>query len=126
MAGFGALFRSLGKTVFAVYDKQANAAQQAQIIASVDHPYEAPTKGFDTLLLNETAESALRRFAARLVADGEWPLHLVAETPKAATPLGDLKNALRNYLGWSKGSGGAADLHDRGDAGDDEDGACCD
>jgi putative ATP-dependent endonuclease of the OLD family len=110
VAGFGALFRSLGKTVFAVYDKQTDAARQAQIVASVDYAYEAPTKGFENLLLNETADAALRRFAAQLVADGEWPPHLAAETPQGATPLDDLKNALRKYLGWSKGSGGAADL----------------
>jgi putative ATP-dependent endonuclease of OLD family len=55
-------------------------------------------------------EAALRRYAMQLVADGEWPQHLTAETPQAATPLADLKNALRKYLGWSKGSGGAADL----------------
>lgn len=110
LAGFGAFFRGLGKTVFAAYDKQTNATQQAQIVASVNHAYEAPIKGFETLLLNETAEAALRRFAAQLVADGEWPQHLAAETPQPATPLHDLKNALRKYLGWSKGSGGAADL----------------
>jgi putative ATP-dependent endonuclease of the OLD family len=110
VAGFGTLFRGLGKAVFAVYDKQTDATRQAQIVASVDHAYEAPTKGFENLLLNETAESALRRFAAQLVADGEWPLHLAAETPQATTPLDNLKNALRKYLGWSKGSGGAADL----------------
>lgn len=110
VAGFGALFRGLGKTVFAVCDRQTDAARQAQIIASVDHAYEAPTRGFENLLLNETAEAALRRFADQLVADGEWPLHLAAEMPQAATPLDDLKNALRKYLSWSKGSGGAADL----------------
>jgi putative ATP-dependent endonuclease of OLD family len=110
VSGFGTLFRGLGKTVLAVYDKQADAAQRAQIVASVDHAYEAPTKGFEDLLLNEVAESALRRFAAQLVADGEWPPHLAAEMPQAATPLDKLKNALRKYLGWSKGSGGAADL----------------
>ena len=110
MAGFGALFRGLGKIVFAVYDKQTDAGQQAQIVASVDHAYEAPTKGFENLLLNETAEGALRRFAAQLVADGEWPLHLATETPQPATPVYDLKNALRRYLVWSKGSAGAADL----------------
>ena len=110
MAGFGVFFRGLGKKVFAVYDKQTDVARQAEIVASVDHPYEAPTRGFEALLLNEMAEAALRRFAMQLVADGEWPQHLAAETPQAATPLADLKNALRKYLGWSKGSGGAGDL----------------
>lgn len=94
----------------AIFDKQTDAGQRAQIFASVDYAYEAPTKGFENLLLNETTEAALRRFAAQLVADGEWPQHLAAETPQAATPLDNLKSALRQYLGWSKGSGGAADL----------------
>jgi putative ATP-dependent endonuclease of the OLD family len=110
VAGFGVFFRGLGKKVFAVYDKQTDVARQAEIVASVDHPYEAPTRGFEALLLNEMAEAALRRFAMQLVADGEWPQHLAAETPQAATPLADLKSALRKYLGWSKGSGGAGDL----------------
>ncbi|MGO9742525.1 MAG: ATP-dependent nuclease [Roseiarcus sp.] len=110
VAGFGAFFRTYGKTVFAAYDKQSNAAQQAQIVASVDYAYEAPTKGFEALLLNETADAALRRYALQLVADGEWPPHLAAETPQIATSVADLKDALRKYLGWSKGSGGAADL----------------
>jgi putative ATP-dependent endonuclease of the OLD family len=110
VAGFGAFFRGLGKTVFAVFDKQTDATQQAQIIASVEHAYEAPTKGFENLLLSETAEAALRRFAAQLVTDGEWPPHLGAQTPQAGTPLAELKDGLRKYLGWSKGSGGAADL----------------
>jgi putative ATP-dependent endonuclease of the OLD family len=110
VAGYGAFFRGLGKKVFAVYDKQTDAARQAQIAASVDHPYEAPTKGFEALLLNETAEAALRRFAAQLVADGEWPQHLAAETPQPWTPLADLKSVLSKYFGWSKGSGGGGDL----------------
>ena len=110
VAGFGAFFRGLGKTLFAVFDKQTDAAKLAQIAGSVDHSYESPTKGLETLLLNETAETALRRFAAQLVADGEWPSHLAAQTPQAGTSLADLKDALRKYLGWSKGSGGAADL----------------
>jgi putative ATP-dependent endonuclease of OLD family len=110
VAGYGVFFRDLGKTVFAVYDKQADAAKATQIKASIDYPYEAPTKGFEALILNETGEAALRRFAAMLVNEGEWPGHLAAQTPQPATPLADLRDALRKYLGWAKGSGGAADL----------------
>ena len=110
VADYGVFFRDLGKTVFAVYDKQADAAQAAQLKASINYPYEAPTKGFEALILNETGESALRRFAAMLVNEGEWPAHLAGLTPQPATPLADLKEALRKYLGWAKGSGGAADL----------------
>jgi putative ATP-dependent endonuclease of the OLD family len=110
VAGYGTFFQSLGKTVFAVYDKQADAAKHAQIKASVDFAFEAPSKGFEVLLLNETAEPALRRFAAMLVSDGEWPGHLTAHAPQPGTPLADLRNALQKYLVWAKGSGGAADL----------------
>lgn len=110
VAGFGTFFRGFGKVVFAVFDKQNDPAKLAQIVASVDHPYEAPAKGFEALLLNETAESALRRFAAQLVSEGDWPPHLASQTPQAATPLADLKSALLKYLTRSKGNGGAADL----------------
>jgi putative ATP-dependent endonuclease of the OLD family len=110
VAGFGAFFRALGKTVMAVFDQQSDATQRAQIVASMDYTYEAPARGFEVLLLDETAESALRRFAAQLVVDGEWPPHLAAQTPQPTTPLADLKGALRKYLEWAKGSAGAADL----------------
>jgi predicted DNA-binding transcriptional regulator YafY len=53
----------------------------------------------------------LQKFAERSFGVfQEGPQHLAAETPQPTTPVGDLKNALRKYLGWSKGSGGAADL----------------
>jgi putative ATP-dependent endonuclease of OLD family len=110
IAGYGTFFRDLGKMVFAAYDQQANAAQKAQIVASVDHAYEAPAKGFEKLLLDETADAALRRFALRLVNDEEWPTHLAAQTPQAGTAIADVKTALLKYLTWSKGSAGAADL----------------
>jgi putative ATP-dependent endonuclease of OLD family len=125
VAGFVALFRGLGKTVFAAYDKQADAVRQSQIVASVDYAYEAPTKAFETLLLNETAESALRRFAAQLVADGEWPQHLAAETPQAVEE--GAAEVSHNLLVEGQRQHGRSSwyVHDRGDAGNDKDGACC-
>ena len=110
VAGYGAFFKSLGKTVYAVFDKQADAAKLAAIKGSVDLAFEAPSKGFEGLLLTATAEAALRRFAAMLVSDGEWPGHLAAQTPQTATPLANLRAALQKYFIWAKGSGGAADL----------------
>jgi putative ATP-dependent endonuclease of OLD family len=110
VAGFGEFFRKLGKEVFAVFDKQTDAIQLTKIKENVDHPFESTTIGFEELLLEETAEAALRRFAATLIANGEWPTHLTAQTPTAGMLLPDLKAALLAYLRWSKGSGGAADL----------------
>ena len=110
LAGYGSFFRSLGKTVYAVFDKQADAAKLSLIKASADLTFESPTDGFEALLLAETAEPALRRFAAILVNEGEWPSHLAAYTPQHGTPLADLKSALQKYLVSKKGSGAAADV----------------
>jgi len=109
IAPLGMFFRNLGKTVFAVFDKQ-EASAKAAIGAAVDHPFEAPEKGFENVLLNGTAEAALRRYAAGVVRSGDWPTHLSGKTPTEAMSLDDLKAILREYLRCSKGSGSAAEL----------------
>jgi putative ATP-dependent endonuclease of the OLD family len=45
-----------------------------------------------------------------LVEIGEWPPHLSDRTPTTQMSFDDLKEALRRYFNWSKGSGTAADL----------------
>jgi putative ATP-dependent endonuclease of OLD family len=110
IANYGNFFRDLGKKVFAVYDKQNDAAQKVQIEAAVAHPFEAGTTCFEDLILDETAEAALRRFATDLVNSGEWPPHLHGCKPDAATTLPNLRAALKKYLDWGKGSNTAADL----------------
>ncbi len=102
-------FAKLGKIVFAVFDKQA-PEQKAAIEAVIPHAFEAPEKGFENVLLKGTAESALRRYALGLVESGEWPTHLATKIPTTPMILDDLRGTLRDYLAWSKGSGGAADL----------------
>jgi putative ATP-dependent endonuclease of OLD family len=109
VAPLGHFFRALGKTVFAVFDKQ-DAAQLALIRAAVDHPYESHMKGFESLVLQGTHENAIRRYALGVVADGDWPQHLMAVTPKAESDLATLTSALSQYFAWGKGSGQAADL----------------
>lgn len=109
VAPLGAFFRSLGKTVFAVFDKQSPEALAA-IKASVDHPYESASAGFEDLVLQGASEAALRSYAAAVVAGGDWPQHLAAWTPAAATPLADLQAALSSYFSWAKGGGDAGDL----------------
>ena len=95
--------------MFAVFDKQSPTAL-AEILASVDHAYESPHKGFEDLVLHETAEAALRGYAAALVSANEWPTHLATNTPTASMPLDELQNVLSQYFGWKKGSGDAGDL----------------
>lgn len=52
IAPLGHFFRALGKTVFAVFDKQ-DEAQLALIRAAVDHPYESQMRGFESVVLQE-------------------------------------------------------------------------
>lgn len=109
VAPLGAFFRSLGKVVFAVFDKQSPEALAA-IAASVDYAYESATKGFENLVLYGASEAALRSYAAAVVAAGDWPQHLAAKTSTADTPLADLQTTLSQYFGWAKGGGDAGDL----------------
>jgi putative ATP-dependent endonuclease of the OLD family len=105
----GTYFNSLGKQVFAVFDRQTPATKQA-IEAIMPNSFEVPGHVFEELLLDQCAEVALRRYALQIVEDGDWPPHLTSKTPVATTSLAELKAALHDYLKWGKGSGGAAEL----------------
>jgi len=105
----GKFYKALGKEVFALFDKQSSVVS-GQIRAVVHHPFEAPEKGFENVVLNGIAESALRRHALSIVSSGEWPSHWSAKAPTETTPFDDLKDIMSDYLGWAKGMGSAADL----------------
>lgn len=109
VAPLGKFFRDLGKTVFAVFDKQEPAASAA-IKAAVHHAFESTEKGFENVVLLHTDEAALRRYALSLVMENAWPNHLIAKTPNAAHTVEQIRDALRQFFGWAKGSGDAADL----------------
>lgn len=109
VAPLGRHFVKLGKIVFAVFDKQ-DTTQKTAIEAVIPHIFEAPETRFEAVILNGTAESALRRYALGLAESGEWPPHLIAKTPTETMPIDELREALHNYLSWSKGSGSVADL----------------
>jgi putative ATP-dependent endonuclease of the OLD family len=102
-------FSTLGKTVFELCDKQ-EASQEAAIKAAITHLFQSPEQGFEDMVLNQTKEIALRRYALELVSSGQWPSHLATVRPKTAMDLGELRGALGSYLSWSKGSGGIAEL----------------
>lgn len=109
IAPLGEHFRSFGKAVFAVFDKQKPEALDT-IKEKVDFPFEAPEENFETIILKGTSEAALRRYADSLTSRGEWPPHLKAQQPTASTPLDELRQALGVYFNWAKGSGSASDL----------------
>ena len=96
------LFRDLGKRVFAICDKQ-DSGHQALIEARVDVLLMHDEKGFEDLVLKNTSNDALRRFAKLI----DWPPHLAAKYPdiEASTHA-----ALRDYFSGAKANWGIADF----------------
>ncbi|MBY0050952.1 ATP-dependent nuclease [Brevibacillus agri] len=109
VAPIGEYFRKLGKTTFAVFDKQSDENRRA-IESAVDYPFEAQEKGFEDVILEGSKGEALRRYALMLVNDGDWPSHMSAQKPTETMPLDDLKKALREFFTKSKANGSAADF----------------
>jgi putative ATP-dependent endonuclease of OLD family len=93
----------LGKRVFAACDQQEPAAQ-AGIEAQVEHLFMHDQNGFENLVLQNTTQPAMTRFAGQI----EWPPHLLAKYLPAANP--DSAAALSDYFGWAKGNWGIADF----------------
>ena len=102
IADLGALYKSLGKRTFAVCDKQADAAKAA-IEAQVERLFMHDEKGVEDLILKNTTQAALGRFADQL----DWPPHLLAKYPD---PKAQAAAALGAYFSWSKGNWGIAEF----------------
>ncbi len=98
----GALYRGLGKVTFAICDNQTDEGKAA-IEAQVNRLFMHEENGIENLVLKNTTEAALQRFAATLM----WPPHLLAKYPNPAT---DVVAAIKEYFSWSKGNWGLADF----------------
>lgn len=107
VAPLGKYFRDLGKTTYAIFDKQTE--KNREIIASeVDYIYESPEKGFERMVLNSVNEAALRRYAVSLKNSRQWPSFLPNINPETAS-IEDLKDALFEYFKKNKSEGAVAD-----------------
>lgn len=106
IAVMGDYFTRLGKTVFAVFDKQ-NADALTIIEKAVAFPYESTHKGFERLLLEEIPISILKSFYQSIQAEIGWPTHI--KVPDETNDI-ELKKALEIYLTWSKGGKTSAEL----------------
>jgi putative ATP-dependent endonuclease of the OLD family len=102
IAGLASLYAGLGKRTFALCDKQTNQAK-ATIEAHVDHLFMHEEKAIEDLVLKNTTEPALQRFASML----EWPEYLRTKYPNPTT---DAAMALKEYFDGSKGNWGIADF----------------
>ena len=102
MADLAKLYTSLRKRVFGLCDNQ-DAAGEARIAAEVEVLFMHEEHGFEDLVLKNTTEDALKRFASLLT----WPPHILADFPD---PEADPSASLRAYFRWSKANWGVADF----------------
>lgn len=103
-----AYFRSLGKIVFAAFDKQEPTMSAAIAGLGITH-FELPEKGIEAAIINNTDEAELRSYIAQVISEGKWDAN-VATPPNEQTPSDDFKQALFKYLRKGKGDYYAADL----------------
>jgi putative ATP-dependent endonuclease of OLD family len=102
IADLGSLYKSLGKRAFALCDKQTDLAKAA-IETQVERLFMHGERGIEDLILKNTTQAALNRFADQL----DWPPHLQAKYPN---PKAQAVAALKDYFGWSKGNWGLAEF----------------
>jgi putative ATP-dependent endonuclease of the OLD family len=96
------LYRELGKRVFAICDKQ-DAENKALIDAQVELLLMHDEKHFEDLVIENTTEQALKRFAKLI----DWPPHLTAKYHDVGAADA---TALCDYFSWSKANWGIADF----------------
>ena len=102
VADLAKLYTSLGKRVFGLCDKQDTAAEAA-IADEVEALFMHEEHGFEALVLKNTTEDALQRYAA----DVDWPEHLQLKHP---VPKNDVHSALADLFKWGKANWIAADF----------------
>ena len=102
IADLAELYRSLGKAVYAVCDKQTPERKSA-IEECVDRLFMHQEKGFEDLVLKHTTDEALKRFANLI----DWPSHLQKPDPDSPE---DVRGSVRKYFRWTKASLGVADF----------------
>ncbi|MFP4172725.1 MAG: ATP-dependent nuclease, partial [Candidatus Hydrogenedentota bacterium] len=98
----GKLYSNLGKRVFAICDKQTEA-NRTLIKAETELLLMHNETGFEDLVLKNTTEEALTRFAK----DIDWPKRLQDKYPN---PLTSAQDALRDYFCSTKANWGVADF----------------
>lgn len=107
VAPLGAYFKGLGKTTYAIFDKQ-DAEGSALIAGIIDYPYESSEKGFEDLVLKNTSEAALRKYLGQVINDGIWPQHL-GEIDADTASIEQVKEKLDTFFKNNKAESSIAD-----------------
>ena len=102
ISDLGNLYRSLGKIVYAICDKQS-MENEAAIKTQVDVLFMHSENGFEHLILKNTTTAALERFSDFVT----WPSHILQKYPQPKT---NIVSAVGDYFRWTKGNMGIADF----------------
>lgn len=105
----GEYYRGMNKKVYAIFDKQ-DVSSREKITSSVDYAFEAAEHGIENVVLKGVEGSVLRKFAMKLVSEGDWPSHLKRCTPNDSMTDDEIYNALFDYMTGKKGEGALARL----------------
>lgn len=105
----GRYYKSLNKTVYAVFDCQEPDISK-NIVDSVDYAYEATEHGLENVCLKGIDHSVLLRYAIHIVEEGNWPTHLATCSPNNEMTPEELRKSLLKFFAHKKGSGCLADL----------------
>lgn len=109
IAALGDYFKKLGKTTYAIFDKQS-PADYTKITNSVDHAFESQEKGFENLILKCVSDDIMRKYSSEIIANNNWPQHLSNFKPNDSTTRQELIEALLRLFEHKKGDGSLADL----------------
>ena len=96
-------FEQLGKTAFAVFDKQDDSTMSD----AIEHGFESPERGFEKLIAKHTDLLVIESFIDDLIENDEWPLR-EEDKPEEDIEEEDLRKLLVRVLRKFKGSGEAA------------------
>lgn len=105
----GEYYRGMNKKVFAIFDKQ-DVSSSEKIKLSVDYAFEATEHGIENVVLKGVDGSVLRKFAMKLVSEGDWPSHLKRCIPNDGMTDDEIYDALFDYMIGKKGEGALARL----------------
>lgn len=110
---YGEFFRSLGKKIYAFYDKQANVDISDDIDDLFDESWQLSQTGIEFLLADEVAIAVLRRFLKRAAKWEDYPSNAAKPAQFKYDPEldeDDIRKLAKRVLKARKGSGYAGRL----------------
>lgn len=110
---YGEFFKSLGKKIYAFYDKQANGDIADDIDNLFDESWQLDQTGIEFLLADEVAIAALRKFLKRASKWEDYPSNAAKPaqfTYEAGLDDDDVRKLAKRVLKVRKGSGYAGRL----------------